>query len=199
MRASALSRKKLPVLIEGSFDINKLELDQWLSLHSPLPLGFASLPVLSGTEGSKEESSNLLCKHVAQELARRMLQAEPRRWANFDQDSLVDELDLLAVAHRYILHYLRIMAIERKVYADATYQIREISHPVERAQPYLDEFKLAMEELSLWSANQPIPSDQRSKAEKPGERGVGMGMGMGMGMGKANDATSKKKAKKKSR
>ena len=54
MRASALSRKKLPVLIEGSFDVNKLERDQWLSLHAPLPLGFASLPILSLTDGSKE-------------------------------------------------------------------------------------------------------------------------------------------------
>ena len=124
-----------------------------------------------------------------------MLQAEPQRWANFNEDSLVDELDLQAVAHRYILHHHRIMAIERKVYADATYQIREISHPVERAQPYLDEFKLAMEELALWSANQPIPSDGGSKAEKPVERG----QGLGMGMGKTNDAKNKKKAKKKSR
>ncbi|EKX40095.1 hypothetical protein GUITHDRAFT_143042 [Guillardia theta CCMP2712] len=54
MRASALSRKKLPVLIEGSFDVNKLERDQWLSLHAPLPLGFSSLPILSLTDGSKE-------------------------------------------------------------------------------------------------------------------------------------------------
>ena len=97
MRDTALKRKKLPTTLDGSFSINKLELEPWSALHTALPLGFAAAPTLDAADLSEaappaaaattlqQSARRLANAHrsltgaMATECARRILLAEPSR------------------------------------------------------------------------------------------------------------------------
>jgi hypothetical protein len=100
MRETALKRKKMPTTLDGSFSINKLELEPWSALHTALPLGFAAAPALDAADLSEtappaaaaaaattlqQSARRLANAHrsltgaMATECAKRMKRAEPTR------------------------------------------------------------------------------------------------------------------------
>ena len=224
MRDTALKRKKLPTTLDGSFSINKLDLEPWRALHTALPLGFAAAPVLaSGDQSAAASSSHAsgaktlqqsarrlasahhnIARYMATECARRMMGAEPKRWGGYSEKELVAHLDLEAVAARYLDHYQRLMATQRKVYADASLQLRAIGSVFERAQPYLNDLDSHMAALAAWAdgcdddagaASAAVAVQVTSPAAAAaGSKGMGKGGGgMGMGGGKPSKKAGKKK------
>ena len=189
-------------------------------MHTPLPLGFAAAPLLEGAVSKPQASEPLaggksvqrslaglstaqqiLTQKIASECARRMLEAEPERWQRSDEAALIEELQLHVVAARYLEHYQRVMATQRKVYADASLQVREIGDQVSmRAKPFLDELESHMASLAAWSDSLDDPSPTSAAAplaqQSAGKAVAGKG-GMGNKGGMGGLGMTKKKKKKK--
>lgn len=164
----------------------------------------ASEPLAGGTSVQRSlaglsAAQQILTQKIASECARRMLEAEPERWQGRDEAALIDELQLHVVAARYLEHYQRVMATQRKVYADASLQVREIGDQVSmRAKPFLDELESHMASLAAWSdgLDDPSPTASPSAQQSTGKAVAGKG-GMGSKGGMGGTGMTKKKKKRK--
>jgi hypothetical protein len=100
------------------------------------------------------------------------------------------------VASRYFEHYLDVMEIERRVYADASHQLRPIDSSFARAGPYLEELQGKMEALHAWAERREVAPAAPAAAAAPAKGAGGMGKGANKGMGKGMGMGGKKGKKK---
>ena len=96
------------------------------------------------------------------------------------------------MASRYFEHYLDVMEIERRVYADASHQLRPIDSSFARAGPYLEELQGKMEALHAWAERREVAPAAPAAAAVPAKGAGGMGKGMGKGMGMGGKKGKKK-------
>ena len=130
LREVALGRARQATGLPGGLPLTQLPLERWRALHTPLPLGFLSAPLLqelceggSSAAVSLREATAAVCDGMAFELARRLIESEPDRWGGEGEATapatLVETLGLVAAARRMLTHYQSVLAVQATMYRRA--------------------------------------------------------------------------------
>jgi hypothetical protein len=178
----------------------------------PLPLGFLSSTLLEETddavEGSSSSSSSSsrversevdlkrIIDSMARALAEKMKAAEPARFHE-SVDDLVASLALQDTSMRMVIHYRKVMEIQRRMYLDGKHSFTNAPNSLVRVQQYMSLLDAVMQEILNWSMGASTEATAAAAAAVPsGAAGGGGGGGKGMGAGgKGMVPGSKGKAK----
>lgn len=150
MREAALERKKKSPLFEGRLIPTALDVEAYFRLQSPLPLGFLAAPHVA----ESADPAEALAKHMAADLARRMVDVEPERWQEYAEEplGLAELLDLESVAKRFVQHHQQVMTGCYSLCQGAALGATLPSNaaPLERARPLMAIMDAAMDSLALY-------------------------------------------------
>jgi hypothetical protein len=214
LREAALRRQKQKTLfLIGGVDRDVTALDdpQYFSLMEPLPLGFLSATFFEetddGVEGSSSSSSRVerneadlkrIINSMARALAEKMKATEPARFPE-SVDDLVSSLALQETSMRMVIHYRKVMEIQRRMYLDGKHSFTNSPNSLVRVQQYMSLLDAVMQEILNWSMGGSTEATAAGAAAVPsaaGAAGGGGGGGKGMGAGgKGMVPGSKGKAK----
>jgi hypothetical protein len=215
LREAALRRQKQKTLfLIGGVDRDVTALDdpQYFSLMEPLPLGFLSATFFEetddGVEGSSSSPSSRverseadlkrIINSMARALAEKMKATEPARFPE-SVDDLVSSLALHETSMRMVIHYRKVMEIQRRMYLDGKHSFTNSPNSLVRVQQYMSLLDAVMQEILNWSMGGSTEATAAGAAAVPsaaGAAGGGGGGGKGMGAGgKGMVPGSKGKAK----
>ena len=221
MREVALNRARQATGLPGGLPLTNLPQPAWSVLHEALPVGFLAAPVLTplcvggrGAAVDLDDASAMLSKAMATDMARRMAEAEPERFAaeaSASADELVSTLGLLEVAQRMIAHHQAVLGVQASMYRRTAMMspasgaahdapARSEDHVMEQMNADMDMLDAHMANLEAWSngveAPAPVAAPPSSKASaKPKEAKAGFGGGGAKGGAKKGKAKGGKKRK----
>lgn len=215
-RDTALRRAgHTPNLASGE-PINALPNDKLFpdgGLHTPLPLGFASAPLLGDHKASGDVGVAAAQAEVASAMARgladRLRSTEPERFA---ADDLEADLGLREAADRMVEHYRAVLGVQTRAYARAAYSDsvgestanpKALERERQAAQAALADDMEALDgvmtSLDRWAKREAEPSGGRAAGGGMGGAAAGAKgaatAGFGGGMGGGAKSGGKKKAK----
>ena len=215
-RDTALRRAgHTPNLASGE-PINALPNDKLFpdgGLHTPLPLGFASAPLLGDHKASGDVGVAAAQAEVASAMARgladRLRSTEPQRFAADDLDA---DLGLREAADRMVEHYRAVLGVQTRAYARAAYSDsvgestanpKALERERQAAQAALADDMEALDgvmtSLDRWAKREAEPSGGRAAGGGMGGAAAGAKgaatAGFGGGMGGGAKSGGKKKAK----
>ena len=215
-RDTALRRAgHTPNLASGE-PINALPNDKLFpdgGLHTPLPLGFASAPLLGDHKASGDVGVAAAQAEVASAMARgladRLRSTEPERFAADDLDA---DLGLREAADRMVEHYRAVLGVQTRAYARAAYSDsvgestanpKALERERQAAQAALADDMEALDgvmtSLDRWAKREAEPSGGRAAGGGMGGAAAGAKgaatAGFGGGMGGGAKSGGKKKAK----
>ena len=160
VRELALRRQKQKTLFHlggTDRDATALEKSVFLSLLQPLPLGFLGSALLSHEPATAsrleraEADVQAIVNTMAEALAAKMIAAEPDRFVD-EVSVLVDSLHLRSACAQIVLHYRKVMDIQRRMYLDGKHALTPAPSSLARAQNYMSLLDGAMQDLLNWSA-----------------------------------------------
>lgn len=210
LREVALRRQKQKTLFHvggADRDVTSLAHEVYFGLMEPLPLGFLSVELLAaeeGAQGSRADRGDAALKEIVEGmalgLAGKMKAAEPERFSEA-AEALVETLELREVCMQSVLHYRKVMEVQRRMYLDGKHAITPSPNSLVRVQHYMSLLDNVMQQMLGWSMGGADAGAATATVSAPaaaaagaagGSSGKGKGMGMGMGGSKGGKKGKKK-------